>query len=193
VYELTANAAADNVGMPAFRAALAFLLAAVDRDEEARVILDDLVADMPTIAIEPTWATMLGICADAAVLVGHRRAARTVVDLLGPFTNQWIWNGGMEWGPIALYTGIARTFLREHDAAEADFAEARAMAERSRSPYWAARTQVESAAMLADRREAGDHERARPLLDEALAAARAYEFAGIERRAGLLGERIGAG
>lgn len=59
-----------------------------------------------------------------------------------------------------------------HDDAETWFAAAAATHERLGAPHWLARTRLERARMLLARGAAGDAERARELLGQALATAR---------------------
>jgi hypothetical protein len=165
-------------------------LAASDRGDQARTVLDDFVAELPHLWVDPVWATMLAYCADAAALTGHLAAARAIVPLLAPFTHQWTRSGTADHGPIALATGMARTVLADYEPAEADFGRARSMAERAGTPYWTARTKLEWAVMLIKRDEADDHDRARSLLDDALQTAREHGFAGVERRCTALHGRL---
>jgi hypothetical protein len=181
---------AENPGLPGFRAVLALLLAASDRGDEARAILDDFVVELPHLWVDPVWAQMLAGCADAAARTGHLAAARAIVSLLAPFTDQWTRSGPADAGPIALATGMARTVLADYEQAEADFAQARTMAERAGTNYWTARTKLEWAVMLMERDDADDHDRARSLLDGALATAREHGFAGVERRCTALHGRL---
>jgi hypothetical protein len=121
------------------------------------------------------------IAAAASAPTGHLAAAQAIVPLLAPFTHQWT-RTAIDWGPIALATGMARTVLADYEQAEADLTQARTMAERAGTPYWTARTKLEWAVMLIQRADGDDHDRARSLLDDALQAAREHGFAGIERR-----------
>jgi hypothetical protein len=85
---------------------------------------------------------------------------------------------------------MARTVLADYEQAEADFAQARTMAERAGTPYWTARTKLEWAVMLSKRDRADDHDQTRSLLDDALQTAREHGFAGIERRCTALHARL---
>src|SRR5262249_10317453 len=154
-------------------------LAASDRDDEARAVLDDFVADLPHLWVDPTWASTLAAFALAAARTEHGAAARAIVPLLAPFSNQWTRTGTADAGPIALATGMARTVLGDYEQADADFAQARTMAEQAGTPYWTAYTKLEWAVMLIKRAESDDHDRARPLLDAALHTARKHGYAGI--------------
>jgi len=184
--EQTARMSAKYPGVRTLRGSLAWLLTASNRNDEARAILDDLLADLPSMPIDRVWAPMLAHCTEAAAQIGHTATVRAVVPLLGPFADQWIFNGGNTDGPIALVLATARTALADYDHAEADFELALAMAEHADSPYWAARTQLEWASMLLQRNQADDHRRASTLLREAVQIAVEHGYAGIERRGATL-------
>jgi tetratricopeptide (TPR) repeat protein len=178
--------AAKYPGIPSVRGALAWLLAASNRNNEARAILDDLVADLPSLWVDRVWATTLATCTDAAALIGHAATARSVVPLLAPFADQWIFNGGNSDGPVALVLAVARTALADYEQADADFEYALAMAEHAGSLYWTARAQLDWAVMLHQRNQSDDQHRATPLLRKALHTAAESGYAGIERRGARL-------
>jgi tetratricopeptide (TPR) repeat protein len=180
--EATAQLVTEYPRMPVLRGALAWQLAASDRNDEARAILDDLVAELPSLRVDRVWATTLAHCTDGATLIGHTATARSVVPLLAPFADQWIFNGGNSDGPIALVLGIARTVLADYEQAYADFDRALAMAEHAGSLYWTARANLEWAIMLNQRNYSDDQRRASPLLRQALHTAAEHGYAGIERR-----------
>jgi DNA-binding SARP family transcriptional activator len=180
--EWTAQMAAEYPGISSVRGALAWMLAAGNRNDEARAILDDLVAELPSVWVDRVWAPTLALCTGAAALIGHTATARSVVPLLAPFADQWIFNGGNSDGPVALVLAVARTALADYERADADFAQALAMAEHADSLYWTARAQLEWAIMLCQRDHSDDQRRASLLLRDALHTAAAHDYAGIERR-----------
>jgi hypothetical protein len=73
--------------------------------------------------------------------------------------------------------------LGRFDHAEAHFATAAAIHERIGAPIWLARTRMEWARLLLARPQAGDADRARMLLGQALDTARQLGLANVERRA----------
>jgi hypothetical protein len=80
------------------------------------------------------------------------------------------------------------TTLGRFDEAETHFAAASATHSRMRAPTLMARTRLERARMLLGRRGAGDAERARELLQQALSTARELGLGNVERQTvGLLG------
>jgi hypothetical protein len=101
---------------------------------------------------------------------------------LAPWHDQIAIHGARVNGSVALYLGLLATTLDRYDDADAHFAEAHAMHERIGAPYWLAVTRVDWAKMLLRRNRTGDDNRARAMLEQALATAREYGFGGIERQ-----------
>jgi predicted ATPase/class 3 adenylate cyclase len=180
--EVFAGNAAETPGAPSWQAVRAFAFAAANRSEEARAILDGFVADLPHLWLDGMWSTALVGVVEAAAPLGHVATAHAVLPLLDPFSSQWAFSGSPDCGPIALFTGMARTMLGEYQQAEADLAQALTMAKQATTPYWIARAQLEWAHMLTERNRAEHHGRARTLLAEALNIADEFEFAGIRGR-----------
>ncbi len=85
--------------------------------------------------------------------------------------------------PVSHYLGGLATVLGRYDEADAYFAHAAALNDRANAKFFAARTNLSWAKMLAERHAPGDDERARDLLTKAHAAAAAHGYANIERRA----------
>ncbi len=84
------------------------------------------------------------------------------------------------------YLGLLASALERFGEAEDRFAVAESFHDRIDAPAWLARTRLEWARLLLTRRGPGDVERARQLLDQALATARTVGLANIERRATAL-------
>lgn len=78
------------------------------------------------------------------------------------------------------------TTLHRWDAAESHFVAAEAAHDDANAPAWLARTRLEWARMLLSRAQPRDAERARDLLEQALASARSFGLANIGRRATTL-------
>ncbi|MGH7752908.1 MAG: hypothetical protein ACREN5_08840, partial [Gemmatimonadales bacterium] len=116
-----------------------------------------------------------------------RARAAELHDQLALYPDQLPIAGGVAVGAVAYHLGMLATTLGRFDEAESRFAAAAALHERTRAPTWLARTRLEGARMLLDRRQPGDAERARDLLGQALATARELGLGNVERRAaGLL-------
>ena len=74
------------------------------------------------------------------------------------------------------------TVLGRYDEADTYFAHAAALSDRANAKFFAARTNLSWATMLAERDAPADNERARDLLTKAHTAAAAHGYANIERR-----------
>ncbi|HEV2992773.1 MAG TPA: hypothetical protein VG012_00070, partial [Acidimicrobiia bacterium] len=188
--DLLAATAAEHPGIPAFRSSLAQVLAVSDWVEDARPLVDNLAAELPGLWIDPSWASAVRGVTQAAAVVGNLAAVRAAVALLEPFADQWVWHGAAHSGPVALWLGVGRAALGDHERAEADFARALALAERARAPFWRATTQLELARMLVERAQGDDRARAVGLLEAALETAGTRGFAGVERRARPLRDQL---
>ena len=179
IVDLIAQVARDNPGLPVARTGLAYLLAATDRKDEARAILDDMTVDLASLPVGSAWTTALAYLARAAAITNHAESARAVVQLLSPFMDQWVWNGSSDAGPIALSVALARTVLTDYEQADANFSEAMKCAENARYPYWTALTALEWARLLT-KQGSSDDDRIRELLNAALATARDHGFTRLQ-------------
>ena len=91
---------------------------------------------------------------------------------------------GSHWmGSTAHYAGILAAHLGRVEEADAYFAEADAMNDHIRAPFFLARTRLARARLALQRRPAGDRATARTMLDSALTLARANGCAGVARDA----------
>ena len=84
---------------------------------------------------------------------------------------------------VSHYLGLLATGLGRFDEAAERFEAAASTQRCIGTPTWLARTSLEWGRMLVARRQPGDLDRARELLDQALATARELGLATIERRA----------
>jgi class 3 adenylate cyclase/tetratricopeptide (TPR) repeat protein len=168
---------------PMFHACLALLLSESGRSDEARAVYERLATtDFVALPLDNAWMQAMPSCAVVAASLGDRRGASALYGLLAPYGDQFVFAYGGAWGAVAHYLGLLATTLDRFEEAEARFAVAAATHERVGAPAWLARTRCEWAAMLARRGEPGDAERARDLLDRALATARDLGLASVERR-----------
>jgi hypothetical protein len=166
------------------RVNLARILADLGRIVEAEALLRDLaVDDFTLIPVNNLWLwamTCLSFVAaragDEAISAGLHQRIAPYADQIAGVTPLWI-------GSVSHYLGLTATTLRHFSEAEARFAAAEATHERIGAPTWLARTRLEWARMLLIRREPGDIERALALLTQAVATAREFALANIERRA----------
>ncbi|MBI1818342.1 MAG: AAA family ATPase [Deltaproteobacteria bacterium] len=180
---LIEHALTDYPGVSGVRATVAALYCELDRDEDARRLLDsDAANGFAELVYGPGWIAAMIDYARVCAHLGARDAAVVLYERLAPWHSQLGIHGVVN-GSVALYLGLLSRTLERYDDAEAHFAEAHAMHERIGAPYWLAVTRVERAKMLLRRDGPGDRDRARTMLDQALATAREYGFGGVERQA----------
>ncbi len=182
--------AIETFEVPAFRAYLA-LTSNAGLDEEARREAHRVpVAGLPD---DLYW--LGGRCWQAELAYRHddREEARELLGLLEP--HAWVAVGSPTPFPspsVAHHLGLLAVTLGRYDEAQAHFARAAGIHEHLGSPNWLARTRTEWATMLLRRRDPGDADQARTLLDQALATAVDLGLGGVERRCRLLLAEAGA-
>jgi tetratricopeptide (TPR) repeat protein len=116
-----------------------------------------------------------------AARMGDARSARAQAELLRPFPEHIVAPANFVFGSLAHTRGLLAATTGDFDEAVAHFAVAEAQHERLRFPTWLCRTRLEWARTLLGRRQSDDAERARELLGQALATAREFRLARVER------------
>jgi class 3 adenylate cyclase/tetratricopeptide (TPR) repeat protein len=182
VAELLRQVVVELPNMPSLRAMLALGHCETDRLDEARTLFSALAADRFSHPVDHRW--LMGICDCAAVcaFLSEAAAAEPLHELLAPYAGQVVANAPAISGSVSFYLGLLATTLHRFDEAGSRFAAAEAVHERLGATAWLARTRLEWARMRLTRGEPTDAERARELLDRALASARTFGLANIERR-----------
>jgi DNA-binding SARP family transcriptional activator/class 3 adenylate cyclase len=173
--------------LPLLEAMLAVVYAELDRDDQARQMLQRLAASEPKRRY--TRAQTVHVLTSMAMVAAHlrdRSSADVLYDPLLPYADLIDSWGVPGWGAVAHHLALLAMLMDRFDEAEARFAAAEATHERIGAPTWLARTRLEWARMLLTRRQPGDTERARELLGPALATARELGLATVERRAAEL-------
>jgi len=159
-----------------FRCALAHLDAELGGEEEARAIIDDLLArDLEVEYRDHEWAFSMALLANPCASVADERAAARLYSLLLPFAHVYAM-APVEgvFGAVARGLGVLATALGRYDDAERHLLAAIDLERRMGGRPWLAHGQHDLAAMLLAR---GDPDRARPHLDDAL---KAYQELGME-------------
>jgi tetratricopeptide (TPR) repeat protein len=191
VLEMLAEVAAANPGLPAYRAGMAFALAAAGRLDEAErelvlVPLDQLVPDW-------TYTAQLTFLMESAALLGDTDRASALAALAVPYRGQLAVIGeAVVVGSVDRALGVVASLLGRHDDAEECFEAALALEQRVQAPPIMARTRSWHARMLAHRDEPGDAERAVVLAVEAARIATRLGMAGLARDAAALAAAAGA-
>ena len=184
IVDLIAQAVANNPGLPAFRAVLATAYCDLDREDEARVLLDAASArrfeDLPW---DIVWSTAIAQWAETSAHLAATAPAAVLYRRLLPYAGQVITNGVTVVGCTDHYLGLLASTLSRREEAEDHFATAAETHERIGAPIWLARTRLAWGAELARSGALDDARRARELLEGALSDARRHGCALIERRA----------
>jgi tetratricopeptide (TPR) repeat protein len=162
---------------------LALAYSESDREDDARRVWERLVSQL---ADEPPSIRWLDAMADGAAVcayLGDRSVATTLLDLLLPYEDHLV-GTGLTWsGSVSHYLGLLAATLTRFEEADAYFTAASATHAHLGAPILLARTRLEWARMLLARRRPEDADRARDLLDPAVATARELGLGNVERRA----------
>jgi DNA-binding SARP family transcriptional activator len=176
-----ADGAEQNPGIPAYRGALCRALGQAGRTEEARALLDQAVAsrfsDLPK---DLLWTYGMVTFAEVAVHLEHVDAAAALYDQMAPFHDQVSFVGTTCEGAIAHYLGGLATVLGRFGPAREHLEAASRFAALARSPYFRARTSIESGRLAA---RSGDLDGARRSLTEGRELAEGGQFWAETRRA----------
>jgi class 3 adenylate cyclase len=175
---------AENPGLPSFRSTLAFALTHVERDDEARTMLQEETSSdfrHPDDYILPINLQNWSIVASH---LQNEKAARLLYSRLSQFPNLVTFSGASTCVAIAHSLGSLATVLGWYDDADTHFNDALEMHEKLQAPFLIALTQLEWARMLLARRASGDLARAESMLRSARDLAQQYGFAAVERRTG---------
>ncbi len=174
-----------------YGAALSLLLAETGKVQEARAIFGEMrVSGFAALPEDGTWiGTMLILC-DTCARLGDRDAAADLYEVASRHQE-----GKASMGPAGSLGAITRslgqlaTLLERWDEAERHFQDGLELNEKMGHRPALAQTRVNYGDMLIRRDAPGDREKARPLLQQALDAARAMGMAKlIEDCERLLGE-----
>jgi len=170
---------ADWPARPVFRCALAHLHARLRRLPEAKQALEDLGRDdCSALPFDQEWLFGMSLLAETSALLRDSDSAAVLYRLLIPWAalSAADWPEGIR-GSVSRYLGILATTTERCEDAELHFDAALAMNARTGALPWLAQTQEDYARMLVARGRPDDRERARELLDAALAT---YREVGME-------------
>jgi tetratricopeptide (TPR) repeat protein len=152
------------------RGLVAFLYCDLGRLAEAEALLArDAGNDFTDVPYEVAWLSVMTAYARVAAETRHVKAAELLHERLSPWHGQIDCPGNTVNGSVALYLGALARMAGRFDAAEAHLEEALNAHERIRAPYWIAATHLELGRAFVERGRPGDRDRARQLLEKALA------------------------
>jgi tetratricopeptide (TPR) repeat protein len=196
VLEILEQMMEDSPAVPTFRAGVAMVYWELGREEDSRRLVEaEARGRFDQMPRDQAWATGMTHWAEAAAHVGPPEALEPLYAHLHPWRDQVAWNGLTTNGSVARYVGLLASAMGRHDEAGEHFAAAAEVHERVDAPIFLARTQLDWAQSLAARAGPGDADRARELLEAALAICEARGCAALGARveAALRGPAVPAG
>ncbi len=170
---------ASNPHRPAWRAALAALLAEGGRDEEAQREVDALAAqDFEDIPQDGDWLTAMTLLADCCAELEDRTRAAGLYELLMPYRdgNVVIGLAAVCMGSAARYLGRLAAVMGRDDEAVEHFEQALVANAALKAPVFLAHSQIDLA------RELGPSSRATELTEAAARTAKSLTLPRVSRR-----------
>jgi tetratricopeptide (TPR) repeat protein len=174
------------------RCGLAQVFSELGREPEARDQFEHLAAaNFDNLSTTDSVAAMAAL-AETCAFLGDAARAAMLYDRLAPYDGRNVIVGPAigSFGPVSRFLGLLAATMRRWDEAEAHFAAALDLAVRMAAPPFIARILHDHAAMLVACGRPADLERARTLLDEAIATADRLGMARVLERANALRQRI---
>jgi hypothetical protein len=169
-----AQVAADNPGIPGFRALLALCYCELDDLEAARrVFAADAARGFVDIPHDMVWSSGMAMYAEVCSHLGDREAAAALAGHLSGLSGILVHSGAVGLGAIDRYRGLLSATLDRLDQADAHFAAAAALEDRIGAPIWLARTRLDWGRLLLGRGGASDRERGQELVAQAIGTAKA--------------------
>jgi hypothetical protein len=154
--------------------------------EKLHQVLDTEVTNDFTVFDDASWLSAQVLWAHAVARSGHRPGSKLLYERLLPWHDQFATAHTTVTGGVAHYLGMLAHTLGHHDDADRWFAESVAFHEAMEAPYFVASSQAAWAALLVDRDQPGDLQRARALVAAALPTATERGFGYVERDARTL-------
>jgi DNA-binding CsgD family transcriptional regulator len=168
-----------------WRPALALILAELGELEAAKTELEALAAEnFQALPRDSLWLACVAYLAEVCECVGDRTHASALYALLAPWSGRNVVAGSVVvcYGPADRFLGMLCSVLGRWDDAERHFVAAVDMNTRQGATPWLAHTQYRYAGMLLERAQAGDHERARALMESALRLAKDLGMRSLQDR-----------
>ena len=167
-----------------FRAALAVVHCELGREQDARAIVEELVADdFARVPPGHNWLGTLIDLARAAARCEMTQCARTLIERLRPYAGLLAYVPSAVRGAVDLQLGALARTLGSYDEALEHLDRAAELHARLQAPYYIALTDLERARTLRARGAPGDGTRARELLADVRQVAEERGFAGLRGEA----------
>jgi hypothetical protein len=190
---LTEGAVARYPATPIWRNALLLIRAEGGDLDGARALLDEIAAhDFADLPRDWGWLASLAGIADASALLGDRRRAAVLYELLQPYAALEIASVYTYWGSVARTLGVLALARDDVPAAIAHFEDALARAVRLGAVLESVRASEGLARALLARDADGDRVRAASVVDEALGRARRHGFTSLVVRLDALAATLEA-
>jgi class 3 adenylate cyclase len=172
---------ASEHAQPAWRAALAPILAILGQEEEAREVVRECCADdMAAIYKDGNWWAAIAGLVRAVAVLQDREHAEVLYRNLAPFPRRMVFVGlaAATHGSTSELLGLLCTELERFDEGIAHFEEGLVQTRALGSRYHEAQTLIGWSDLHARRDAPGDRDRALELVNEALELARRFEMDG---------------
>lgn len=184
VIALVEQLVADYPGVPAWEAALARIYCFVDRGAEAAEVLARAAAThFEHLRRDQNRINALAMYADIAAQTGSAQPATMLYELLEPYADHFVWNGGLSFGHARMYLALLAATRGRDEQADTDFAFACEFHRRHGLRLWEARSELGWAEALATR---GEAERACEHASRALELSREHGYGAFEPRAAAI-------
>jgi class 3 adenylate cyclase len=187
---LIEEALAETPSLHAFRAGLAAAHAHGGNISQAKAIVEEEQAAGFPMPADSAWSTGLALWINAVVLVGAIDAVPLLRERILAYHDQIVTTFATFQPALSHYLALLDHATGSYENAERWFTEAIELHERVRSPILVAYTQDAWAALLADRNQGDDHDRARAMAEQALNAAITGGYGYIETDARAILDRL---
>lgn len=175
------QAAADNPGLPVWRAALANAYATVGRVDDAAAIVADFARNrLEDVPYDQARFSCIVLLATTIFQTGERDAAAMVYQQLEPWADYVVWNGANSYAQVRLYMGMLSAVMGDDARADDELRRACEFHDRAGMRLFSAESHDGWAQALARR---GDTDGARREAATALELAREVGDVRVERRA----------
>jgi class 3 adenylate cyclase/tetratricopeptide (TPR) repeat protein len=170
-----------------WRAGLCFAYAETGRQSDARVEFERIAADdFREIPVDANFIGALSLLAITSALLGDARRAGQLYLLLAPYAQRLVVFGAgiCCFGAVSHWLGLLAATMSDSETAEKHFEQALETYTRIGASSWAAHAKLTYAAVLDQRGQGNDHERARTLSDESIQTAQELGMSALLSRAG---------
>jgi hypothetical protein len=167
--------------LSAWPASVALIEVMAGQPEAANERLRAYAVDLDVLDFNSIWAAAMLALTEVARITDARDAAGPLYERLAPHAGTLcvVSLNLSEMGPVSRAVGVLATLAGDFVGAERLFEDAFTVSRQIGAPPHVARTSVDYARMLLERRAGGDVERARALLGHAASTARDLGMAGV--------------